>query len=164
MDGQRFDDVIRTVSSRRSRRTAAALLAAALLAPFGFGGAPTADAAGCRAPGVRCARGGQCCSGRCNLRKRRCRACPPGEKFCAVEKTCISDDRCCLGEKPCNGGCIKVEECCGGCPVGQTCCQAPRFGVCVNLKSNEGHCGLCNRVCPTPTFPGQCQNGQCVPR
>lgn len=164
MDAARFDRLARSISAHCSRRSLLSVAAGAALALLARPVVSDALAATFLAPKQPCRSGTQCCSRRCN-KKGRCAPGPNGQKFCAVG-ICLPINECYAGEKPCNGGCIPipVEECCGGCPTGQTCCQAPRIGVCVDLNTDEGHCGRCNRVCPTPNFPGQCQNGRCRAR
>ena len=69
MDGERFDTVARRLAARRSRRTVAVALAAALatavLGALGLAGNDRAADAqpGCRREGQPCAGNQQCCAG-----------------------------------------------------------------------------------------------------
>ena len=46
----------------------------------------------------------------------------------------------------------------GSCPEEQTACGVGAFALCVNLQTDPGHCGTCDRACS----PGiACQAGAC---
>ena len=63
MDGRRFDDLTRSVATRRSVvKSLAGGVAGGLLALVGRG---HVAADGCKAAGKRCKKGSQCCSGVC---------------------------------------------------------------------------------------------------
>ena len=195
MDDRRFDELVRSLGAGRvSRRAAVRVLVGGVLgglltwlgleeAAAGCAGADTGctgdgGCAGCartvcqvgrccRPPGKPCAKGGDCCSGRCNAKKRRCRGCP-------------------AGTEPCGGACVDAGTCGGGgtpCPAwsGDKICNESTDGVCrcppdkpvqcefnstrcsAGPTSDSTRCGLHCYDCAVSFAPGyQCCNGQCV--
>jgi hypothetical protein len=92
MDGNRFDNLVKTMSvdPPSRRRVVAGLIGAALVGVAGprsieLAAAQEATARGCLNEGRSCTRGKQCCSGLCKGRKCR-RA--PGQGTCNGENTC----------------------------------------------------------------------------
>jgi hypothetical protein len=84
MDGRRFDVVAQMVGRRGLFRSTLALV--------GFGFLPTraaaATACDLQQKGESCQRGTECCSGRCNRDKTRCRC-------SALRKPCFENSDCC---------------------------------------------------------------------
>ena len=133
MDGQRSDDLTRSLAAGTTRRHALKLLAGgavgAVAGLFRLGGAGATHTACGRHHFASCRRDDQCCSGRC--------AGAEGEKTCLCPAT------------------APIE--CGGtrcCTTGQTCCN----GRCVDTDTNENHCGECNNDCDGGEV---CRNGTC---
>jgi uncharacterized protein YndB with AHSA1/START domain len=95
MEGQRFDDIARTLAGGLSRRTVVrrigAVAAGAGLALLGRG---RGEAATCRGVGLTCREHANCCSRNCGPKnstgRRTCAACGPGEEDCG-----IFDVKCC---------------------------------------------------------------------
>ena len=181
MDEQRFDNVVRTLSERGSRRGALRLLVGGVLGALV--GVPTADALAkpkkkkkSKCPKKSCPQGyhrnkGNCkcectrvpCSGGKEFDTQKCQcACPRGMREC--RDGCVGPDRCCPGDPPC------PED-----PKG--CCHAPGLDVCtidgccreldgmkacndfcVDTNSNPHHCGDCNVSCGSGET---CVNGEC---
>jgi hypothetical protein len=67
-------------------------------------------------------------------------SCQPDTYACGVDSDC------------CSGGCGN-SQCC---PSGQTDCS----GECVDLQTNNGHCGTCPNTCPNTAI--ECTGGHCV--
>jgi hypothetical protein len=117
MDGNHFDDMVRAASTRPSRRGVFRALAGGLLTAL----APTAgDGKGRRGkkkgkPRKPCAErcGGRCVSKRPDVMTRNpttCQCeCPEDMNRCG--QVCVGADRCCPGEKSCDG-CIREQDCC----------------------------------------------------
>ncbi len=62
----------------------------------------------CLPPGAKpCRKGSQCCSGRCNKKKRKCLPCLSGTEYCAPQQACVTvgECRCPYGETVCAQGC-----------------------------------------------------------
>lgn len=165
MDGQRFDDLTRSVAAT-TRRGALRLLAAGAVG--GLAAMLDRDgAAACRPIRRACSRDGQCCSGRCDPKRRRC------------------DGSCPNGQKPCKGGCIRKSAVCSADPTpppppvpgppgptgptGPTGSVGPSgpppptnlidcSGVRVDPLTDEANCGACGRTCPPD---GRCVDGDC---
>ena len=162
MDGKRFDDLTRLFGHGTTRRSvvAAALGLAALAAD---GDAASARRPVCRASGVGCSRGAQCCTGYCNTSRHaprhlrnRC-ACPEGESSCfgACVDTTTDNDHC--------GGCGSF------CQTGQVClsslcvCAPPTTicdSSCVDTDTDVNNCGDCGSVCDTVNGE-ECHEGGC---
>jgi hypothetical protein len=160
MEGHAFDDVIRAVSTRGSRRFALRALTGGLIAAL-----PPAASAGkakrrkkkgkSRTPcTARC--GGRCVS-RCpdvmtrNQSTCRCE-CP--DRMIKCGRICIDQDDCCPGEKKCGGGCIHEQNCC---PSTEKPCPN---GVCV---SKDACCPIVEEECGAEccVFGEECCNGLC---
>ena len=153
MHRREFDDLTRLFAIGGSRRRFVAALLG--LAPIGAG-LTTDDAAAvpsgrrqiCRAFGVGCSRGAQCCTGYCETgrlvdrrRRNRC-SCPAGLGFC-------------------NGACVDLQsselhcsDCWSACESGDICCS----GVCTELGGVD-NCASCGNVCTGDTF---CCNSACT--
>ena len=124
MDGERFDALARALSTARERRGFVRALAggafAAALGTFGNSGARAA----CKAPGAKCKRDDDCCSGGCRRqrgeRTGRCKPCRDGQFFCPDPGACFFSDECCT-DADCGG-----LHCCGG--VCRECCVNPMCG------------------------------------
>jgi hypothetical protein len=128
----------------------------------------------CICPDGRETCGSKCCEEtfvcRKNARGKKLCVCPPRTRLCQGRCVPLTDaancGRCgvrCPPATVCVNG-----ECVGGdgtgtgtggappctCPLGETCCD----GGCVDLNTDEAHCGRCDTVCP----PGQeCCDGAC---
>ena len=104
MDADRFDALAKAMVARGgSRRWDLRVLGGGALGGLLRLAGPEAAAAShfCRAPGRKCTKGSQCCSGRCNKRKKKCGPCPRGTVFCAPQEECI----------PVNSYCCQHAEC-----------------------------------------------------
>jgi hypothetical protein len=166
MDPSRFDDVLRTLSAHRSRRSLVAALVVTLLR-----GSTTAAQTTCLTLNKKCTkkpRKLRCCSGlRCH--RKRCR--PPQCRLGSQGTPCGDGGLCCAGfcldvrADPRNCGacgrtCLTSERCLGGdcvspCLAGLTDCG----GACVDVLSDQDHCGGCGHACQVGA---QCRNGECV--
>lgn len=126
MDGQRFDDLTRSLVQRTSRRRLLKAVTTALAA-LGAGVAwrEPGGAFICRQPGVLCAKDAQCCSESCDPMTHRC-GCPGGLMLCGGE--CVQQW---LDPTNC-GSCGKV------CADNEICCS----GVCTDC-GNGILCGNC---------------------
>jgi hypothetical protein len=130
VDDDGFDDLSRRLSTAPSRRAVLKGLGggalAALLAALGVEGAG-ATHFGCRHVGKRCARHGQCCSGRCQG--------IPGRKTCRAHHT----GTCTLAQNICRTG---IGGTCGG---GACSCHRTTGGAtfCANL--NSAICATCTK-------------------
>jgi Stigma-specific protein, Stig1 len=72
----------------------------------------------------------------------------------SLGRECRRDSQCC------SGNCVRRgdDKVCG-CRAGQTLCKKPRGeGRCVNLQTNERHCGSCGNRCEEGE---QCVDGVC---
>ena len=96
----------------------------------------SSDVNNCGGCGNRCKPGVVCQRGKC------------APSHCA----CKSDSDCPAGSSCTNCQCKK-----GPCSGGKTACG----GACVDLKSNNNHCGKCNLKCGGAL---QCTRGQCAPK
>lgn len=145
MEGQRFDDLTRSVAGI-SRRNALRLLAGGAL-----GGLATLldrdGAAACRRIRRACTRDGQCCSGRCDPKRGRCQG------------------SCRNGQKLCNGRCIAKSAACDAVPGPSDPTGPPAQsntiacgGAQVNPQTDEANCGACGRACP---LGARCLEGEC---
>jgi hypothetical protein len=73
-------------------------------------------------------------------------------------RECRRDSQCC--SRRCIG---RGDDKVCGCPTGQTLCKKPRVeGRCVNLKTNERHCGSCFNRCEDgqECVEGMCSGGE----
>jgi hypothetical protein len=156
MDECRFDNWTRMLGALQDRRAAVKELAAAgaaLVAParadLGLAQEGDVIAEGCRGGGVSCRRNNQCCSGKCNRKRRKKRNRNDRDK-----KGRRRDDGVCkcLG----NGkSCRKDAACCKGrCdPDSRRCRCIPRNDLC----EQDGDC--CGRaVCRSDGARKVCQN------
>lgn len=98
-------------------------------------------------------------------------ACPSGFEDCdsaiGCEQSLTNDEHCGGCDSPCVGGevCRVVDEgdgmerieCREPCPAGQQWC-----GACVDVQSDNRHCGRCDSPCTVDQGTGQCTNGICV--
>ena len=189
MDTQRFDDMVRGLSERGSRRGVLGRLAGGVLAALA--GVPAAEGpakakkkqSGC--PKKPCPRGH-------SRNKRTCKCectrtpCRGGMEFDIDSCRCT----CPRGLRECRDGCVGADECCPGDPPcsedPKGCCHSPGVEVCtidgccleldgmkacndfcVDTKTHRNHCGNCNTACGTGEScvggecgPGECGNGK----
>lgn len=145
MDSNHFDDMVRAVAERGSRRGVLGALGGGLLvALLPAAGAGKKKKRGKKKGGrKRCA---ERCDGRCVGRcpdvmtrnPATCQCdCPEGMNRCG--QVCVGDDACCPGEKSCGGGCIREDECC---PHEKGCCPPP------NRECADGTCIPEETCCP----------------
>lgn len=140
MDALRFDAFVRTIGRRAF--LASALAGSPLLRSKGVATAQ-ADACAKRSPDERCRRNGDCCSGRCrikkNKRKGRCR-CSALRKPCFDNFDCCGDITGLSGSIVCSdhpgfdqivccvsltGPCQSPADCCSGLDCFEGECKAP---------------------------------------
>lgn len=163
MDGQRFDELVRSMTDVPTRRSLLGGLTGGLLGGIlGLLGLDDADAQKKKKPG----------------KKKRPKKCPPGRKRCR-KRCCRKGQVCIKGKcrnrrKPNNPGCTPNctgKECgdngcgasCGTCADPQTCGGSGTPGTCGCAPDCAGKsCGPdgCGGSCGT--CPGACNNGQCV--
>ncbi len=156
MEHDRFDQFVRTLTQRPSRRTLASILG---LGALGLAGSARVDVAsarkkhkkvkknefGCVDVGNFCKNAGQCCSGICQGKK--------GKKKCKAH-----------GESTCLSG--QVELACGGTTVS---CQTPNGseGQCDTTTGNAGYCtgdGICFACRKDADCVAQCGvDAACIP-
>lgn len=158
MDGDRFDALTRTISSRRAFGGAVAGTVAALL------GLGTADAAPCRPRQRRC-------RGECIARRLCCRTseCQPN----VTGRVCKNGHCTCPPARPkkCGGRCIPQAACCTSaeCPAGTTCsggaciCPAgssPCGARCAGAEgaSCTGYQSCCSQSCDFLVGGGTCSS------
>lgn len=145
MDGDRFDDVARSLIRGTSRRTALSFALATLVTTLG---STEGDARRRR-----------------NRRKRRQQQQPPppppqpcGAGVCGVCQSCqqstcvpVADGTDCGNCQTCQGGQ------CASCPQNQVCCE--NVGTCKDVRNDSAFCGQCNNGrCPSGAI---CANGRC---
>jgi hypothetical protein len=161
MDSDHFDRLVQALGRGRSRRGVLGVLAALLLAPAVSAGPQTESCLGtgkpCSSPetkqGLRTQGKGH--------RKHHLRSC----SNCCTRKSTVGKDgkaRCtCKGE---GERCTNPAQCCGGqcrsggctsCPGETVFCD----GSCVDLQTNDRHCGSCETPCGEAT--PVCENGIC---
>jgi len=138
MDADGFDALARTLGSRRSVLRGLIGAVAAVVARSEVAGQTTV----CLAPGLKCRKSGQCCSGGCKKRRGRrtgkCKPCAAGQVYCAGVPACLG----CCSDEDCGGNpCDNVS--CAACPRGKKLCN----GICVDTSNDQAHCGDCNRTC-----------------
>src|SRR5215213_1642145 len=184
MDALHFDDVVRTLSERGSRRGALRLLAGGILGALA--GVPVLGApakpkkkkkkkSGC--PKQACPPGHQRnqCSCKCECTRVQCSG---GKEFDAESCRCS----CPQGLRECRDGCVGPDRCCPGdppCPEDpKGCCHAPGLDVCtidgccreldgmkacnnfcVDTNTNRNHCGNCEWPCGANQ---ECCDGSCT--
>ena len=190
MDEHRFDDVIRVLHNRGSRRGLLGVLAGGV---FGLlAGAPAGVLAkakkkkkksksSTKCPKKPCPRGFQ-------RNKRTCKCectrvpCSGGKEFDAEACRCA----CPRGLRECRDGCVGPDRCCPDdppCPEDRKgCCHAPGLNVCtidgccreldgmkacnnfcVDTNRDPNHCGGCNLRCGEgeSCVGGRCGQGEC---
>jgi|SRR5215216_3924299 len=72
------------------------------------------------------------------------------------------DDRCSEGQTRCGDRCVNLltnERHCGSCSNRCRSTQTCCKGRCVNLQKNERHCGSCSNRCPEGS---ECVSGECL--
>ena len=79
----------------------------------------------CLPPGAKpCRQGSQCCSGKCNKKKRKCLPCLTGTEYCPSQQACVTVGECPCpqGETVCAQGCkfTTVSEAVAATPSGGT--------------------------------------------
>jgi hypothetical protein len=119
----------------------------------------------CRAEGLPCLSGGECCSGACGADNNCAPAgsvCGPGAILCNGACTDVSSDPKNCGA--CGLFCPPGDACVNGtcaCPPGSLLC-AP--GFCAEILVDLNNCGGCGIVCPPPEvcIAGKC-GGPCTP-
>jgi hypothetical protein len=140
MDGRRFDEISRSLANPRSRRGMVKGIAGGVLAgALSLVGAGDVTARKCRDAGKNCKSDTECCS----------RYCDPNTYSCAATPPVATCDPACPPGASCLGG-----EC--FCPVQTTYCGADG---CVDLLTDERHCGTCPTVCATGAT---CTAGACA--
>lgn len=159
MDGQRFDTLVRTLATSRSRRSLIRTALATVTAGLGTAlGMAEASAGDCKRAGKQCKKNSQCCSGVCS---------PPSNST----STAGSDSVCCDPEPnavTCDGQCGDVVNNCGQVIQCQACCTPiPRAEACAgNCEQDvdDGcggmyRCGLCaDEIC---VEEDECNSGEC---
>lgn len=153
MDNQRFDEISRSLATTGSRRgLLKGLAGGALAGALSLVGASDAAARKCRNDGKNCKSDTECCSLYCDPTSYTCAPAPPAD-------TC--DPACPTGAVCVDGACF--------CPVPTSFCGTDG---CVDLQTDDQHCGTCTTVCATgatcvagictcPTGQTEC-NGACV--
>ena len=147
MDARRFDTLTRIVSTAGSRRRAVATAVGGVLALLGLADPHDATAKKKCSP---CKKRKQ---GKCKKKKPDGTACPGGT---CQRGSCITDNRCPDGQKPCGPACILAGQCCTStdCPIGTTCCNQ----LCTDTMTDPRHCGGCTTVCSAGKT---CAGGRC---
>src|SRR5687767_14936738 len=109
VDADRFDRMTIALSTPR-RAVLRTILAGAVAALLGRGGAAEAGPTSCLAPRAACKKKTDCCSGKCTKKrgkkKGKCGPCPAETISCSERGACIPFDECCAE---------------GDCAVGQVC-------------------------------------------
>ena len=152
MDGQRFDELTRSLAAVASRRRLLTTITSGALATLGTLLANDSGRAehGCRHAGRACRRDGQCCSGDClgnnTCRCARASQCPQPTNPCK-KAVCTGTGRCTFGNKA-NGVICPDGICCGG--------------NCVDHSTNPNNCGECGHVCQFTNATARCAAGSCV--
>jgi hypothetical protein len=162
MDPARFDRLVQDLTHSGTRRRALGLLLVSALAPATAAAKP--EPAKCLPAGKRCALH-DAQSDRHGKRKDKGKHRSPScTKCCSRFGSVGADGKAHCAFKPDGESCDNPSQCCGGmcrdgqctvCPSNLTACS----GQCVDLQTNNQHCGDCATACAT----GQrCQHGQCV--
>ncbi len=146
MNDDRFDAMVRQLSTARSRRSALRIFGGALV-----GTAATALFGTGRAGAVFCPFGQTCC---------------PLDQCLAGGGTCVNtftdSNNCGFCGHVCTGATCANGFCLGGCPQGQTLCG----NVCKDTASDPKNCGGCSTTCVqgaacvNGSCQSQCQSGQ----
>jgi hypothetical protein len=119
------------------------------------------DATTCQ-PGSYCDPVNLSCIAGCDSQED-CGTEPDGPVYCdPVSHKCVNctdDDHCALGQickaGSCEQGCTAQK----GCPLPLGCCS----GNCVDLSTDENHCGTCGKTCAAPHVVPMCVGGACLP-
>ena len=192
MDTHGFDEIVRALSERGSRRGALRLLAGIALGALA--GAPTPGAL-TTAKRKKKKRKGKCSKKPCprgqkrNRRSCKCECvrttCGNGQEFDVDQCKCV----CPPGTRGCGKKCIANNACCAAtdetCPEDpRGCCNALRLekctidgccaeidgqkvcnNFCVDTSDNPNHCGRCNRKCAAneTCLDGECKPNACPP-
>jgi hypothetical protein len=162
MDFARFDDLTRSVSTRRSRRTLAGILGVGALALPGLVDARRKrrkkrkkvkrNAFGCVNVGNACTKGGQCCSGFCqgNKDKKKCQAhdastCEAGQTdgFCSG----VVGEVGCVTSTDGNGVCLTTTGNGPYCAISGDCFPCKTDADCVPFCGPAAACIVCAAGC-----------------
>lgn len=181
MDGQRFDNLTRSLARGIARRTLlkglAGGLAGSLVVRAGSGAAT-----GCTRLGESCSSGDQCCSGVCKGDARgrgRCDSCPdracpkyqyldPRDCQCRCKydrQVCAANEVC--THQGCAPGCNDSEKMCGDRCIDAGACCTDTDCVQLDDQCRRGACreGVCQAVATAEGQPcddgGTCLDGQC---
>lgn len=170
MDGNNFDRFTRSLAHGTDRRRLLRGVLAGLAGAVGVGAAGAAGAKDtkCYGTGSKCSKGTDCCSRTCT--NRVCAGgtggscvCPDDGNPCTTE-LCDAAGQCVHPSLPDGTRCGASGLCAGGVcrPCAATVCPYPTTGysTCVNLGTDEGHCGQCGAACAAGEV---CLSGSCCP-
>jgi hypothetical protein len=135
MDPSRFDDLLRALSTHRSRRGVLGLLGA--LTGLGMAGGGATARPRSRRPSVGA------------------EACRTLTQSCTKKRPGIGRWRRCCAGLVCRNTQCRIKECSGflGCGEGRGCCE----GKCVDLRTDPSNCGQCGKACgSSPCLGGRC--------
>lgn len=168
MDGQRFDNLARSLALTTSRR-GFVKTAAAAVAAIGGGAALAGSGAAviCRQNGVICAKNAHCCTGYCDD-NHRC-ACPPGLTACGGDcLDLMTDAQNCSGcgqactlshaSSICAGGSCAV----GACDADWADCDGDPSNGCETDLTTTSNCGACGANCDLQHASSTCSGGNCA--
>jgi len=154
MDPVRFDTLTRTLSTDGSRRRVLRASVAAFASGFWLTGRALGASPVCLPQGDPCSQSSQCCSGRCNKRRKKCTALPNKAHGCTIDDASCADAGSGATECPelPNGICRITRD---GRPV----CAVSNTVVCKRCRDNStcvdslGIGALCVRceTCPSGT-------------
>jgi hypothetical protein len=106
--------------------------------------------------------------GRDGCRSPQGRCCPKGAVCCGAQACCGENDVCCAGSVEIDGVDVEAGTCCHQNGPKKDCCHLEPLpgktsNFCVDLKTDESHCGDCNTNCADTSSrrPPLCCDGDC---
>ncbi len=156
MDGQRFDELTKSLARGTSRRRMLKGLAGGAMAVLLGRGVRDVAAGGtftCGAGVGACPSGLICCSGSCKNLRTDPNNCGRCGRVCSTN---LCNAGRCVASCP-SGFLISSGTCVRTCPMGETACD----GQCRDLTTDVNNCGGCGTVCASQNSSEICCEGIC---